>query len=69
MTDAMARRLFADKVIRLGVDWLRTILAQNGVNRVSDLPRSGLIAALEERDAHTGSGDMPPPLRCRLTVY
>jgi hypothetical protein len=50
VTDAMARRLFADKVIRLGVDWLRVILAENGVDRVSLLPRAALLAAIEERD-------------------
>ena len=51
MTDQMLRRLIMEKVVSNGLDWLRSLLAQANVTRLSDVPRAALIAAIEERDA------------------
>ena len=51
MTDAMARRLLMERVIERGVDYLREVLQGAGVNRISDLTHTQLVAIVEERDS------------------
>jgi hypothetical protein len=49
MSDAMLRKILREKVTRLGLPWLKAVLDHAGVTRISDLTRSALLAAIEER--------------------
>jgi hypothetical protein len=51
VTDQMLRRLIMEKVVSNGLDWLRSLLAKANVTRLSDMPRSALLAAIEERES------------------
>jgi hypothetical protein len=47
---ALLRRLLRDQVYLRGTGWLREVLAQAGVDKISLLTRAQLLRATEERD-------------------